>query len=251
MKLAEAPMPMFDFAWSDDQVMQRVAAVADGELAAAAQRIDHGHYPLELMAALGRGGAFGAHLDAGGARVGLAIDAMAAISRRCGATGFLTWCHDVCGLYLEQSGNPALGGELLARHTMGLSFGGTALSNPMKAYAGIEPLLLRARKVAGGYLVSGALPWVSHIGAGQYCGAIAAVNRDDGSRSHEIMFLLRCDERVVLRQCPPFSGMEGTSTWGLRLSDYFVAEDSLIADPAQPFIARIRAAFILLQLGMG
>ena len=43
--------------------------------------------------------------------------------------------------------------------------------------------------------------------------------------------------------------MEGTSTWGLRLDDYFVGEDALIADPAKPFIARVRAAFILLQTG--
>ena len=44
--------------------------------------------------------------------------------------------------------------------------------------------------------------------------------------------------------------MEGTSTWGVRLEDYFVGEDTLIADPAKPFIARIRAAFILLQTGI-
>ena len=194
--------------------------------------------------------AFAAHLDANGARYGLAIDAMRAISRRCGATGFLTWCHDVCGLYMEQSGNPALMGSALQDHALGRSFGGTALSNPMKAMAGIEKMLLRATKVPGGYRVSGALPWVSHIGRGQYCGAIAGVLKDDGSRSHEIMFLLRFSDDVVLRPCPAFSGMEGTSTWGVRLDDYFVGEDALIADPAQSFIARIRAAFVLLQAGM-
>ncbi|HEV7817185.1 MAG TPA: acyl-CoA dehydrogenase family protein, partial [Janthinobacterium sp.] len=247
----DAPLSVFDPAGPDQQVMARVTGIADGPLAALAYRIDHeGHYPLGIMASLGQAGAFGAHLHAGGKRVGLAIDAMRAISRRCGSTGFLTWCHDVCGLYMEQSGNAALTGALLEQHTLGGSFGGTALSNPMKALAGIEKMLLRAVKVPGGYRVSGALPWVSHIGPGQYCGALAAVLRDDGSRSHEIMFLLRCTEEVVLRPCPEFSGMEGTSTWGLRLDDYFVGEDALIADPAQPFIARIRAAFILLQVGM-
>jgi alkylation response protein AidB-like acyl-CoA dehydrogenase len=175
---------------------------------------------------------------------------MSAISRNCGSTGFLTWCHDVCGLYMEQSGNPALTGEVLDNHAAGKTFGGTALSNPMKSFAGIEKMLLRAKKVAGGYRVSGALPWVSHIAPGQYCGAIAGVYQDDGSASHEIMFLLRCTEDVVLRQCPEFSGMEGTSTWGIKLDDYFVSEDNLIADPAKPFIAKIRAAFILLQTGM-
>ncbi|MNE30714.1 hypothetical protein D3C80_1242460 [compost metagenome] len=189
------------------------------------------------------------HLDSHGGRFGLSLAAMQEVSRTCGSTGFLTWCHDVCGLYMEQSGNPAL----LARlndHALGRTFGGTALSNPMKSLAGIENMLLRARKVPGGYKVSGSLPWVSHIAKGQYCGAIAAVERDDGSRSHEIMFLLDLDERAELKARPEFSAMEGTSTWRIQLNDYFVGEDSMIADPARPFIARIRAAFVLLQAGM-
>lgn len=251
MNLADAKPSIFGTSWPYEQVMSRVTSIADGPLADAAYRIDHeGHYPLDIMAALGEAGAFGAHLELGGQRFGLALDAMRAISRSCGSTGFLTWCHDVCGLYMEQSGNPALGGKVLDDHVMGRSFGGTALSNPMKAIAGIEKMLLRATKVAGGYRVSGALPWVSHIAPGQYCGAIAGVYRDDGSLSHEIMFLLRFTDDVVLRPCPEFSGMEGTSTWGVRLDGYFVGEDSLIADPARPFIARIRAAFVLLQAGM-
>ena len=44
--------------------------------------------------------------------------------------------------------------------------------------------------------------------------------------------------------------MEGTSTWGIRLTDHFIGEDQLIADPAGPFVNRVRAAFILLQVGM-
>ena len=251
MNPADATPLIFDASWSDSQVMERVTTIADGALADAAYRIDHeGHYPLDLMGSLGEAGAFAAHLDMNGARYGLALDAMRAISRRCGSTGFLAWCHDVCGLYMEQSGNPALTGTVLRDHALGLSFGGTALSNPMKALAGIEKMLLRATKVPGGYRVSGALPWVSHIARGQYCGAIAGVMKDDGSRSHEIMFLLRFTEDVVLRPCPEFSGMEGTSTWGVRLDDHFVGEDTLIADPARPFISRIRAAFVLLQAGM-
>lgn len=236
---------------ADREVLRLVTDISNTSLADAAYRIDHaGHYPLDIMGALGLAGAFSAHLDRKGAKFGLAIDAMRAISRNCGSTGFLTWCHDVCGLYMEQSGNPALMGQVLDDHASGKTFGGTALSNPMKSFAGIEKMLLRAKKVPGGYLVSGALPWVSHIAPGQYCGAIAGVFGDDGTATHEIMFLLRCTDDVVLRQCPEFSGMEGTSTWGVKLDDYFVGEENLIADPAKPFIARIRAAFILLQTGM-
>ena len=233
-------------------VLTVTAAVARGALADAAAEIDHGRYPIELMREFGRAGTLGAHLDRNGGRYDLAIAAMEEVSRACGSTGFMVWCHDVCGLYLEQSGNPALTDGLLDAHARGRSFGGTALSNPMKAFAGIEPMLFRARAVPGGYEVSGSLPWVSHIGPGQYCGAIAGVVDDDGQVTHEMMFLLRCDGAgVELRQCPQFSGMEGTSTWGLRLDRYHVGAQDLIADPARPFVGRIRAAFILLQTGMG
>lgn len=232
------------------ELLANVKQITTGALASAAYQIDHeGFYPTDILRALGQAGAFGAHLERSGQKTGLAIDAMREIARNCGSTGFLAWCHDVCGLYLEQSGNPALTGAMLDEHACANTLGGTALSNPMKTFAGIEKMLLRAKRVQGGYRVSGALPWVSHIGRGQYCGAIAGVYLDDGSTSHEIMFLLRCTDDVVLRPCPEFSGMEGTSTWGLRLDDYFVGEDALIADPAKPFIARVRAAFILLQTG--
>ncbi|WP_445004619.1 acyl-CoA dehydrogenase family protein [Halomonas mongoliensis] len=235
---------------SNDDIVTRVEQIAAGPLAEMAGRIDRGHYPLEIMASLGRAGGLGAHLDRRGQRFDQAIGAMAEVSRHCGTTGFLVWAHDVFGLYLEQSGNPALCGDFLERHARGDSFGGTALSNPMKALSGIESLALRARRVPGGYRVSGTLPWVSHIAAGQYCGALAGVDGADGSLSHEIMFVLHCREEVALRQCPEFSGMEGSSTWSITLKDYFVGEDELIADPARPFIARIKAAFILLQTGM-
>lgn len=229
-----------------ESLMEAVAAIADGPLAGLANRIDQeGYYPLEIIADLGEAGALGAHLDSQGQRFDLAIAAMQRVSRRCGTTGFLVWTHQVCGLYMEQSGNPALTGRRLDEHRRGSRFGGTALSNPMKALSGIERMALKATPDGDGYRVSGALPWVSHINPGQYCGALAETS--DGER---IMFLLDCDDDVDLRPCPPFAGMEGSSTWGIRLNDYPVGPERLIAAPAGPFIERIRAGFILLQAGM-
>ncbi|MFD1702570.1 acyl-CoA dehydrogenase [Methylopila henanensis] len=234
-----------------ETVLARTRAISDGALRAKAHAIDEGHYPLEIMRDFARVGALSAHLKSAGGNFGLAIDAMRAGARQCGSTGFLMWCHGVFGLYLDHSENRGLADRMLPPHAAGETFGGTALSNPMKSFAGIEPMALKAVRVPGGYRVTGTLPWVSHIGRGQYCGAIAQAVDASGAPSHEIMFVLRCDEPVELRQCPVFSGMEGTSTWGLRLADVRIDDADLIADPAKPFIAKIRAAFILLQLGMG
>jgi hypothetical protein len=202
---------------------------------------------------LAAAGAMTAHLaaPAGLGNFGLAIRAMAEASKVCGATGFMMWCQAVCGLYLEQSGNPALTGDALMQMASGQRLGGTALSNPMKSYAQIESLLLKATPVDGGYVVNGTLPWVSNLGPDHCCGAIAAVEADGQSLGKELMFLLRCDAPgVTMRDCPSFSAMEGTGTWALHLKDYFVGAGELIADPAKPTIARIRAAFVMLQCGM-
>lgn len=234
-------------------LMAAVQAIAQGPLKQQVEAIDRGLYPQAILRDLARVGAMSAHLDTDTqpADYGLAIQAMAEVSRVCGATGFMMWCQAVCGLYLQHSGNPALTGRVLQAHLSGEGLGGTALSNPMKSYAQIEGMLLRARAVEGGYRVSGTLPWVSNLGPKQYCGAIASLESDSSSEPHEVMFLLQCDAPgVEMRECPSFSGMEGTGTYALRLSDHFVGADQLIADPTRPFIASIRAAFVMLQCGM-
>ncbi len=235
-------------------LLAAVREVAQGPLAAVVESIDRtGYYPRAELQQLAALGAMSAHLhgEAGPGDFGLSIRAMAEASRVCGATGFMMWCQAVCGLYMQQSGNPALNGEALMAHVRGDTLGGTALSNPMKSYAQIESLLLKATPVEGGYIVNGSLPWVSNLGPGHACGAIAAVVNGEETVGREVMFLLRCDAPgVELRECPSFSAMEGTGTYALRLKDHFIGADDVMADAAKPFIARIRAAFVMLQCGM-
>ena len=235
-------------------LLAAVREVAQGPLAAVVESIDRtGYYPRAELQQLAALGAMSAHLDgdAGPGDFGLSIRAMAEASRVCGATGFMMWCQAVCGLYMQQSGNPALNGDALMAHVRGDTLGGTALSNPMKSYAQIESLLLKATPVEGGYIVNGSLPWVSNLGPDHSCGAIAAVVNGEEHIGREVMFLLRCDAPgVELRECPSFSAMEGTGTYALRLKDHFIGADDVIADAAKPFIARIRAAFVMLQCGM-
>ena len=241
-----------------DAMLNAVRQLAEGPLRDASIATDRGTYPRELMHALGAAGAYRAHIGPG-TQAGdfiSAIRAMAEVSRVCGATGFMVWCQQVCGLYLQQSGNPALTGDFLQRHISGEQLGATGMSNPMKAYAGIEPLLLKATPCAGGYRINGTLPWVSNLGADHYAGVLAGVEglagRESEGQPREVMFLLRCNAPgVELRNCPSFSAMEGTNTWALRCTDLFIGADDIIADPAKPWIARIRAGFILLQTGFG
>lgn len=237
-----------------ETLLAAVREVAQGPLRKQTSAIDRdGVYPQDILRQLGALGGMSAHLSLAGnvADFGLSIRSMAEVSRVCGATGFMMWCQAVCGLYLQQSGNPALTGDFLRQHASGAGLGGTALSNPMKTYAQIETLMLKATPVEGGYCVNGSLPWVSNLGEQHYFGAIAAVQGSDGTSTHELMFLARCNAPgLEMRNCPSFSAMEGTGTFGLRFKDYFVGAPDIIANPAKPYIGRIRGAFVMLQCGM-
>jgi len=233
-------------------LIDAVRAIAQGPLAGRAYAIDRGAYPVDLLKQLAATGAMSAHLekpDGSPGDYGLAILAMAEAAKVCGATGFMMWCQCVAGLYMQASGNSSLMGERLARHIRGETLGGTGLSNPMKSFAQIEALLLKATPVEGGYVVNGTLPWVSNLAPNHYFGAIASVQADGAAR--EMMFMLRCDAPgVTLKTCPEFSGMEGTGTFSVQCKDLFVGNDDIVADPAKPTIARIRGGFVLLQCGI-
>ena len=45
--------------------------------------------------------------------------------------------------------------------------------------------------------------------------------------------------------------MDGTGTFGVQFRDAFVPDELILAEQAGPFVKKIRAGFILLQLGMG
>jgi alkylation response protein AidB-like acyl-CoA dehydrogenase len=240
---------------AEHPVILAVRELCQTALAEQADTIDRqGLYPEAILKKLGEIGALGAHLTLPGQSpdFGLAIASMSEVSRVCGATGFMVWCHDVCGLYMEHSGNPSMLSGVLAKHAKGQTLGATGMSNPMKTFAGIETFMLHAKPVEGGYVVNGTLPWVSNLGPDHYFGTLADVQDESGAVSSEVMFMVHCDAPgVMLRDCPSFSAMEGTNTWAVRLTDYFVGKERLIAAPARPFIGRIRAAFILLQTGFG
>ncbi|MCL1624129.1 acyl-CoA/acyl-ACP dehydrogenase [Moraxella sp. Tifton1] len=233
------------------ELLHHIETLAKAHLTPKVIDIDQGYYPLAEMSVLGKAGAFSRHLTDHGGDFGTAILATAKIAQTCGTTGFLSWCHQVCGLYLDQSDNLLLKQQFLAKHAIADRFGGTALSNPMKTWANIETMILKAKKDGQGYRITGTLPWISHIAPDQYCGAVAVLE----DTKEQLFFLLQFDDmragKWQLHACPTFAGMEGSSTWRIELNDYPITTDDIIAMPCQEFIKRIRGAFVLMQLGIG
>src|SRR6185312_1156091 len=119
-----------------------VASVIEDQLQPLVKQIDEqGLYPADVMHALGRAGAYAANASAGG-DVFPAIEAMAAVGSVCGSTAFSMWCQDALVWYIANSENPRPRERYLADVASGKQLGGTGLSNPMKAFSGIERLAL-------------------------------------------------------------------------------------------------------------
>jgi alkylation response protein AidB-like acyl-CoA dehydrogenase len=231
-------------------IADQVATIARKNLAPMAAAIDAGTvYPDELLRRLGDVGAWGTHQPRNGAAdLSCAISSIAALGEVCGATAFMAWCQNTLAWYAANSSNPKLIAKFGDKFATGQILGGTGLSNPMKSFFGIEKLKLKGRKVDGGYIVKGALPWVSNLGPGHFFGTIFEREDEPGGM---VMFLADCsDPAITLQPCKPFLAMDGTGTYGVQFRDVFVPDDLILADPAGPFVKKIRAGFILLQMGM-
>ncbi len=231
-------------------IADAVASIARKELAPLAAAIDSGEvYPDELLRRLGGVGAWGSHVPKDGAAdMRCAIQSIAALGEVCGATAFMAWCQNTLVWYAANSDNPKLVAKFSDDFATGKILGGTGLSNPMKSFFGIEKLKLKGRKVDGGYIVRGALPWVSNLGPGHFFGTIFEREDEPGGM---VMFLADCsDPAITLQPCKPFLAMDGTGTYGVQFRDVFVPDELILADPAGPFVRKIRAGFILLQAGM-
>jgi alkylation response protein AidB-like acyl-CoA dehydrogenase len=231
-------------------IADQVATIARKNLAPQAAAIDEGTvYPDALLRRLGDVGAWGSHQPANGAAdLRCAIQSIAALGEVCGATAFMAWCQNTLVWYASNSGNPKLIAKFADKFATGKILGGTGLSNPMKSFFGIEKLKLKGRKVEGGYIVKGALPWVSNLGADHFFGTIFEREGESGI----VMFLADCsDPAITLTPCKPFLAMDGTGTYSVQFRDVFVPDDLILAEPAGPFVKKIRAGFILLQAGMG
>jgi alkylation response protein AidB-like acyl-CoA dehydrogenase len=232
-------------------VVTAVRDVAKRMLAPVARRVDaEAFYPEAVIRAFGAAGAYAAHLPGFGTDIDLAtaIHAMSAAGEHCLSTAFCMWCQDALGWYIFSSGNDALKRDVGSRVANGEALGGTALSNPMKTFFGIEDIRLKGQRVDGGYVVRGALPFVSNLGEDHFFGAVFARENDP---RHFVMAVVPCaSEGLTLSANTKFVALDGTRTFAVQMRDVFVPDDCVLADPSDDFIKRIRAGFVLLQSGM-
>lgn len=168
-------------------------------------------------------------------------------AKTCMTTAFNLWCHLASLTYLRNSDNRYLKKELLPSLEKGEFLGGTGLSNPMKYYAGLEPLHLRADRREGGFVISGNLPSVSNLKDSHWFGVIASLNHDQ-----QIMAYIPCNaDGLTLKEKANYLGVNGSATYACKFDNVFISDDWIISLDVENFIVHVRPAFVLYQISLG
>jgi hypothetical protein len=213
-------------------VVEAVRDVSARELAPIVGKIDaEAYYPESVLRSFGRAGAFASHLpgkSVDGPDLLTAIRAMTTAGEYCLATSFCMWCQNALGWYIFASDNEPLKMTLGQRVAAGEAFGGTALSNPMKSFFGIEKIRLRGKRTSGGYIVRGALPYVSNLGDDHYFGAV--FEREEAPGRYVMTVVPCAGTGVMLSDSTKFVALDGTRTFSVQLRDVMIPDAYMLAD---------------------
>lgn len=162
----------------------------------------------------------------------------------CMTTAFCIWCHLAATTYVSHTENESLKTSVLPRLLSGELLAGTGLSNPLKSFAKLETLHLKAEKVRGGYIINGALPAVSNIGPGQAFAFIAELDGDE-----KVMGFVPCDDpALTLRARTAYIGLNGSATYSCAFRNLFLPDEEVIATNVDAFVQDVRTRFLAYQI---
>ncbi|RFB13632.1 acyl-CoA dehydrogenase [Bacillus sp. HNG] len=168
-------------------------------------------------------------------------------AKHCMTSAFTLWCHLAATSTIRLSNNPYLIKELLPLLESGEVLGGTALSNALKYYSGLEDIRLQAKRVEGGYTISGSLSNVSNLCNDHWFVIFASVEKQQ-----RILCILPVNIKGLgLKQVVGLIGLNGSATFSCTFNNVFIPEQWVITEDADNYIPRIRPILALYQIPLG
>src|SRR5699024_7785996 len=220
--------------------ISRLNKLIEKELTPFVRKIDQeAYYAKRYIERLGEEGFLSTDYESESAILSKRITIVEETAKVCMTTAFCVWCHLAAITYLSHTSNEKLRQETLPQLLSGKLLGGTGLSNPLKTFAKLEKLHLKARKVSGGYVINGALPAVSNIGVGHSFAFIAGIDKNI-----QIMGFTSCDVKgLSLNQRTGYLGLNGSATFSCSFKDVFIPDEDIISPEAHKFVEKIRYRF--------
>lgn len=169
------------------------------------------------------------------------------VAKTCMTTAFCLWCHFAALTYIRNCENHTLKTELLPLLESGEILGGTGLSNPMKYYAKLEKLHLKARKVEKGYEISGVLPAVSNLAENHVFAFIA----EEHEQKRIMGFVTYQEKGLETKANLDYLGLNGSATYACKFNRVFVPSERIVTENADAYIEKIRPIFMLYQIPLG
>lgn len=204
---------------------------------------------LPRLVAAGYAGAGVAEaLGGGGGTISDAVEAIADVSYRSLAAGFVLWGHRTFIEYVLQSTNYGLRDRLLPPLLSGKSAGATGLSNAMKFLSGLEGLQITAAPESDGFRLTGKLPWVTNLRPqGFWVGAAATQSETQAP----LVVAIPSDVVGVQRSADlDLMAMRASNTAAIDLSDTWIGRDCVLTYDALSWLPRVRPAFLGMQCGL-
>jgi alkylation response protein AidB-like acyl-CoA dehydrogenase len=205
-----------------------------------------GLYPGSFLKKMGQAGLFSVSDQSPGKACEFTLRLIERVAAVCNSTAFTLWCHTASMNLIRFSDNPFLKSHVLPSLEKGEFLGGTGLSNPMKYYAGLEPLRLKAEKTINGYRVTGTLPFVSNLGDDHWFGIIAELNE-----SQRIAALVSCRATgLAMEERENFLGLNGTATYTCKFEDVWIPAEWILDENADRLVRKVRPYFVMSQIGL-
>lgn len=227
--------------------MEQLQKVIDEKLKPFVKKIDEeAYYASDYLISLGKNGFFNSSNKTMQETLLEELTLVQETAKVCLTTAFCLWCHLAGLTYIRQSNNRELKETLLPQLENGTTLGGTGLSNPMKYYAGLENLHLKAERVENGYVINGVLPAVSNLADNHWFGIIAK------GENREMMAFVNVNEpTITLKEQVHFLGVNGSATFSCRFENTFVSDDYVLSHDAHQFVDKIRPTFVIYQIPLG
>ncbi|OAJ33368.1 acyl-CoA dehydrogenase family protein [Piscirickettsia salmonis] len=163
----------------------------------------------------------------------LGHDYFARLARSSYALAFLTTQHESCANLLQKGNNQELKSELLPQMVQGKFRAGVGIYH-LRSHG--KRSVIMAKKVIGGYRVSGRLDWVSGFDIFDYIALGFILDIDNSQKSHEVIGLVPFKAQQYLSgeihigPKPEVTAISSTNTVAIEFNDWFISDQDIIID---------------------